>query len=139
MIRLSLPYPPSVNGLYANIPGKGRVKTERYKTWINAAGWNVKAARPVKVAGPYTLEITLFQSDKRKRDIDNIIKPISDLLVEHQLVEDDSLCQRLVVNRIPSDTQWAEVKVHSTDARIYDWKEVKVTMPVSFGKKESAA
>jgi len=116
MIRLSLPYPVSVNAMYANAAGKGRVKTERYKTWINAAGWNVRAARPVKVAGPYTLEITLFQSDRRKRDIDNVVKPISDLLVEHQLVEDDSLCTRLVVQRIPSDTQWAEVTVKAQQA-----------------------
>jgi crossover junction endodeoxyribonuclease RusA len=128
MIRLSLPYPVSVNAMYANAAGRGRVKTERYKTWINAAGWALVAARPVKVAGPYTLEITLFQSDKRKRDIDNVVKPISDLLVEHQLVEDDSLCTRLVVQRIPSDTQWAEVTVRPTDKRIYDWKEVKATI-----------
>jgi len=116
MIRLSLPYPVSVNAMYANAAGRGRVKTERYKTWINAAGWALVAARPVKVAGPYTLEITLFQSDKRKRDIDNVVKPISDLLVEHQLVEDDSLCTRLVVQRIPSDTQWAEVTVKAQQA-----------------------
>lgn len=117
MIHLSLPYPVSVNAMYANAPGRGRVKTERYKTWLNAAGWNVKLAKPSPLKGAYTLEITLFQSQKRKRDIDNVVKPISDLLVEHQLVEDDSLCTRLVVQRIPSDTQWAEVTVKAQQER----------------------
>lgn len=117
MIHLSLPYPVSVNAMYANAPGRGRVKTERYKTWLNAAGWALKSARPSKVAGAYTLEITLFQSDKRKRDLDNTVKAISDLLVTHQLVEDDSLCTRLVVQRVPSDTQWAEVTVRAQQER----------------------
>ncbi len=29
MIRIVLPLPPSTNGLYANAPGKGRVKSKR--------------------------------------------------------------------------------------------------------------
>jgi hypothetical protein len=43
---LQLSYmPPSVNTIYANVPGKGRVKSARYKTWLKAAGWDIAAQR----------------------------------------------------------------------------------------------
>ncbi len=32
---VNLPYPPVLNNLYANVPGKGRVKSERYRAWAN--------------------------------------------------------------------------------------------------------
>lgn len=99
---IKLPFPPSTNTLFANVRGKGRVKTERYKTWIAAAGWDVKGAEPVD--GPYHLEIVLKRPDNRRRDLDNCIKAISDLLVEHGITPDDSLCQGLTV-------QWSDAKM----------------------------
>lgn len=84
-------FPPSVNSLYANVPGKGRVKTERYRTWAKAAGWDVKAQRPAKVTGRYAITLTVQRKDKRRRDLSNLIKAVSDLLVDQQVIEDDSL------------------------------------------------
>lgn len=31
--HIDLPLPPSVNALYRNVPGRGRVKTALYKRW----------------------------------------------------------------------------------------------------------
>ena len=92
---ISLPFPPSVNGLFRNVRGRGRVKTQRYLTWLSAAGWDVKGAKPVE--GPYRLAITLKRPDKRHRDLDNHAKAISDLLVEHGVTPDDSNMQELVI------------------------------------------
>jgi Holliday junction resolvase RusA-like endonuclease len=75
----------------------------------------LKAQKPTKVEGPYTLEIALYQTDKRKRDIDNQVKAISDLLVEHQLLDDDSFCTDLIVRRFPGETQRAEVIVRQSE------------------------
>ena len=92
MIELRLPLAPSVNGLYANIPGKGRVKSERYRTWINAAGWSIKEQRQEPVLGNYVLYMWCGRPDARKRDLANMVKATEDLLVAHKLVQDDSLC-----------------------------------------------
>jgi Holliday junction resolvase RusA-like endonuclease len=47
--------------------------------------------------GDIEVEYNLFWNDKRKRDIENYIKAISDTLVEYTVIEDDSLIRRMVV------------------------------------------
>jgi crossover junction endodeoxyribonuclease RusA len=111
MIRAVLPYPPSTNTLYRNVSGKGRVKTAKYKQWIDEAGFVLMFKHLPAITGPYVLQIDLFQSDARRRDIDNGIKAISDLLVAHGLVEDDSLCMDLKVSRRKADEACAIVQV----------------------------
>ena len=91
-----LPFPPSVNGLYRNARGRGRVKTDRYAAWINSAGWALKAHRnrsPVK--GRVVLHIMYERKDRRKRDLSNLVKAVEDLLVAHKIIEDDSLVEQL--------------------------------------------
>jgi len=89
---LRLPLPPSVNALYANVPKRGRVRSARYRTWLNAAGWALAEQRPRKVSGDYVLWLWCERPDGRRRDIGNLEKPISDLLVAHGVVGDDSEC-----------------------------------------------
>lgn len=86
-----VPVPPSVNSLYRNVTGKGRVKTERYRTWINAAGWDVRAQKPEPVAGQVRVAYRVpWPKDNRHRDLGNYEKALSDLLVLHGVIEDDS-------------------------------------------------
>lgn len=95
MIRITLPLPPSTNALYRNVAKRGRVKTERYNTWLQAAGWALKEQKPGKVEGPYCLWLYCGKPDNRRRDLANLEKAVSDLLVAHKIVEDDSLCAEL--------------------------------------------
>lgn len=83
--------PPSVNALYFNKPGKGRVKSDRYRTWLNAEGWNLRAqkSRWHSFTGPVGVEITTAEP-KRKRDLDNAQKGVLDLLVSLQIIPDDN-------------------------------------------------
>lgn len=92
MIHLALPYPPTANNLYRNT-SKGRVKTSGYLAWLNEAGWRVKAARPQGLCGRYRLSLVALAPDRRRRDIDNLLKPVSDLLKACGLVTDDSLAK----------------------------------------------
>jgi crossover junction endodeoxyribonuclease RusA len=39
--------------------------------------------------------VTAARPDKRKRDIDNLLKPISDLLKSIGAIEDDYLCEMI--------------------------------------------
>lgn len=95
MIRIELPFPPSVNGLYYN--GKrGRYRAPQYKAWFALASLSIKDSHRQNV-GPYALAIALKRPDKRRRDLGNLEKAISDLLVEHGVIKDDSLCERITL------------------------------------------
>ena len=96
MITATLPMPPSTNNLYANAPGKGRVKTREYRNWITVAGHVLKIAAAAKqIDGPYALILRVGKPDNRRRDLSNTLKPLEDLLVAMGVVRDDSDCQRI--------------------------------------------
>lgn len=80
--------PPSVNKLFANVSGKGRVKTKDYAQWIRATGWEVKAQGKPPVLGKVIVDITIRRMSVRA-DIDNRIKAILDLLVSVHMIDDD--------------------------------------------------
>lgn len=111
MIVLHIPYPPSANNLYKNIR-RGRAKTARYKAWLNEAGWEVKAQHPGKIAGRYILTILATPPDRRARDADNLIKPVSDLLKACGVIEDDRLAKSVSAgwSDVPA-TKGAKVRV----------------------------
>ncbi len=66
--RFTCPQPPSTNALYANVAGKGRVRTKAYKAWIERAGWEVKIQRAVPVAG----RVRMLIEGVTRIDLDNI-------------------------------------------------------------------
>ena len=98
MITLTLPRPPSVNALFRNIRGKGRVKTERYRTWLRAAMNEILAQKPQGIEGPYVVEIRV---DKGRADLDNLAKGPLDLLVKCGVTEDDKHLMKLTMVHQP--------------------------------------
>lgn len=91
-VTFTLPFPPSVNGLFA---GKGRrYCSATYKAWKAAAKAFVPAGL---IPGPYSLELIFDRPDRRARDLGNLEKAVSDLIVERGLVIDDSCCQRITL------------------------------------------
>lgn len=102
MIRYELPYPPSVNGLFRNVtvgPGivkPGRVKTSGYKQWISLAQGHILEQGRKRLHGFVSVSVALVKPDKRRRDLDNAgMKAVLDLLVSMQVIDDDSLVQRI--------------------------------------------
>lgn len=93
-MTFSLPFPPTANHLFATVSRK-RIKTEAYRVWLQAAGWELKSQNPAKVSGEYRMSVLAFRPDRRRRDIGNIEKAISDLLVSHGIVEDDHLARSI--------------------------------------------
>ena len=88
MLTLTLPAAPSLNNLYANVPGKGRVRSERYRVWFNAAGWALKSAgiRWETMRGPVAVEIV---TGNQRIDLDNSAKALLDFLVDMGILADD--------------------------------------------------
>jgi crossover junction endodeoxyribonuclease RusA len=101
MISYRLPYPPTVNTLFANAKHGGRFKTEDYKKWQKAAGEQILAQGRKRVRGPVSLSIYVVKPDGRRRDVSNLIKAVEDILVEMQIIEDDCLVQRIAI-------EWAD-------------------------------
>ena len=100
--RLSLPWPPSTNALYANVKGKGRIITEEYADWKREAGWTLKAQHPPKFHKPVTIGIELCPPHSRRFDLDNRTKSVLDLLVTHLVIPDDNseLVRSVTVSRV---------------------------------------
>lgn len=97
MTRIELPMPISVNAAYANGGNKrGRHKTAAYRSWEALASLGIKDSHRVGY-GPYSLHIALRRPDKRRRDLGNIEKVVSDLLVSHGVVKDDCLAERITL------------------------------------------
>ncbi len=84
-MKFILPKPPSTNTLYINI-GRGRAKSQRYKSWIEWAGLSLNAQASKQITGPVAITIKL---NKGTGDLANYEKAIVDLLVRHKCIEDD--------------------------------------------------
>lgn len=96
VIRIALPFPPSVNRLWKTKKTGGMYRSPEYTSWRTHALWSIKAqVQGQKIKGQYTLLIEAVRPDKRRRDIGNLEKAISDILQAAELIEDDCLCEDL--------------------------------------------
>lgn len=120
MIVFRIPTPPSTNNLFANVAGRGRVRSAAYGTWANAAGWAMKASAQSwpMLSDPVDIEINLGAI---RGDIDNRAKGCLDLMVAMNVIKDDSLVHRLVITKGAGDPKVAIVTVRplysTSDAR----------------------
>ena len=90
-MTFDLPLPPSTNALYKNIPrecGGGRAKTRGYEDWITLARSALRKQRARPIFAP--VEIEYLVSEKSRIDLGNHEKPLTDLLVFHGILENDS-------------------------------------------------
>ena len=86
---IDLPFPPSSNNLFINVR-RGRIRSSKYAEWAAEAGWELKRQRAPELKGPVSLFYQLQDGrDKRKRDLGNLEKAVTDLLVEYGVIEAD--------------------------------------------------
>ena len=70
-------------------------KSDAYVTWLMLAAIEARRQTFKRVSGPYKLILSASRPDRRRRDIDNLIKPVSDLLMLIGAVDDDSDCEMI--------------------------------------------
>ena len=71
-------------------------RSAEYVNWSKAAAWEIASQIKTRsIQGPYKIRVEAVAPDKRRRDIDNLAKAISDVLVSAQVIEDDHLCREL--------------------------------------------
>jgi Holliday junction resolvase RusA-like endonuclease len=114
MLNLWLPYPTSVNAMFA---GKTKRYTSAdYKAWQAIAGLALNAQSKMlfdcKIAVTYSIKRPL---DNRKRDLANLEKGLSDILVKHKIIKDDCLIEKLVMQWRDDGKDGVEVKIERFD------------------------
>jgi Holliday junction resolvase RusA-like endonuclease len=115
MSTFILPMPPSVNGLWANGKHGKRYRTQIYDSWIYEAGAEIMRQRPKKHVGPVVLSYEVQEpAGKRKYDLGNREKAVTDLLVSHQIIQaDDNTIVREIKLKWASDVEGVRVTVAS--------------------------
>ena len=89
MLRIELPYPPSINHYWRRVGYRTLISREgrrfRQEVVATLAAMNV---RPV--TGDVAVHIIVHPPDRRRRDIDNVIKALLDALEHGGAYADDS-------------------------------------------------
>ena len=87
---ITMPYPPTVNNYYTIARGR-KILSKRGRAYKKEAMvYLYEQNAPKGIKGPYTICINVRSPDKRKRDLDNLLKPLLDSLVEYGAISDDS-------------------------------------------------
>ena len=95
-LSLHLPYPPSVNHYWRRVGAKTLISREgrRFREEVVA---KVRELKVQAISGPIRVNILACRPDKRRRDIDNILKSLLDALGYAGAYEDDSQIWKLSV------------------------------------------
>jgi crossover junction endodeoxyribonuclease RusA len=90
MIEITLPWPPSVNTYWRNFDGR-MIISARGRDYRETVGDQMTLQKMVKhFKGQLKVEIEAFRPDKRRRDLDNLLKATLDGLAHAGVYEDDS-------------------------------------------------
>jgi crossover junction endodeoxyribonuclease RusA len=89
MIRLDLPYPPTINHYYG-VRGKGRYIKPEGLEFRKIVAQAIEPKGMEKIEGNVAIFIQIYPPDNRKRDIDNVLKALLDALTHAGAWVDDS-------------------------------------------------
>lgn len=85
-IKITLPFPPSVNALYGGGSGQKRFPSKKYKAWLSKC----PKLSSLGLYGPMKLIYTYSWPDLRVRDGQNYMKAPLDYLVSQGVLTDDN-------------------------------------------------
>ena len=100
-IAAFLPWPPSVNHYYGRAKG-GRIYIKKdglaYREMVAIIG-ETRGWKPFDKDDRLKVEITAYPPDRRKRDLDNILKAMIDAIQASGLIPDDEAIDSLCIER----------------------------------------
>lgn len=95
-----LPWPPSVNHYWRSITQKGRAMVliseagRKYRADVKRRAWEFGLKT---MFGPLSIDIVARQPDRRRRDLDNLLKATLDSLTHSGIIEDDSQFHKITL------------------------------------------
>jgi crossover junction endodeoxyribonuclease RusA len=102
MLRLILPFPPSINHYWVHARGRTFISDEgrRYRrTVIMLAKCGLKNPGILPLKSRLSLDIILYPADRRRRDLDNSLKSLLDALQHAGVYQDDAQIDELRIRR----------------------------------------
>ena len=84
----ALPWPPTVNTYYTVARGR-KILSKKGRQFKSDCSFYIHRL-PDPMKGKLEVVIQVCMPDKRRRDIDNLLKPILDVLGQYGVYEDDS-------------------------------------------------
>jgi crossover junction endodeoxyribonuclease RusA len=117
-IKLTLPWPPSVNHYWQRNRNGGVSVSQRGKLFRDEVRLGtLKQVRPLRrLLGPVAVTIVANPPDKRRRDLDNLLKATLDSLTHAGAYKDDSQIQSIDIrwgDRVEGGRLDVEIKIHS--------------------------
>jgi crossover junction endodeoxyribonuclease RusA len=108
----TLPWPPSMNHYWRRVGPRTLISREgrTFRTNVCALLGGGGPRRP-PAGGRVALAMDAFPPDRRRRDLDNLLKPTLDALQHGGVYEDDSQVDLLVVRRREADRPHGHVTV----------------------------
>lgn len=102
MFSCSLPWPPTVNNYYTVWKGRKIIskKGKQFKKDCLPCIVPIVQKMDAPLVGDLILVIGVVMPDKRRRDLDNLLKPILDALGDYGVYEDDSQIVDLRIKKI---------------------------------------
>lgn len=83
-VSVTLPYPPSANRMWRSVPGMAQpIKSREYRNWQAKADAAIPTLMRGMIRGAHSVVIDVDRPDRRKRDLDNLIKPTLDAIKDH--------------------------------------------------------
>jgi crossover junction endodeoxyribonuclease RusA len=111
MIEITLPWPPSVNTYWRNFDGR-MIISAKGREYRETVGDQMTVQRMVKhFAGPLRVVIEAWKPDKRRRDLDNLLKATLDGLAHAGVYEDDSQIVDLRIYWAPDIGGMLKIKI----------------------------
>lgn len=115
MIEFTLPWPPSVNTYWRNFNGrmiisaKGREYREEVGDQMTLQGKVARYTKPLRVV------IEAWRPDKRRRDLDNLLKATLDGLAHAGVFDDDSQIVDLRIYWAPDIGGMLKIKIEEIE------------------------
>ena len=100
-----LPYPPTANNLFPTGKNGRRFPSREYEAWKKEAGLKLNAQRPGAITGRVAVLYEFRKPDNRRRDVANLEKATTDLLVSQSVIEDDCLIEEMSLRWV-YDVPW---------------------------------
>lgn len=104
---IALPIKPmSINACFQG----RRYKTSEYKAWREEMGWMLKKhkSKPIKWCD---IEFNFYVKNYGKIDIDNLLKPLLDALVESKIIEDDRYVKSIWATKYKADVESVSILI----------------------------
>lgn len=97
--KLITPFPPSVNHYWYHANGKHFItqKGKQYRTAVVAEIVRQKLCK--RLSSRIGVMVLVYPPDRRKRDLDNLMKAPLDAITHGEMIEDDSLIDELTIKR----------------------------------------